>query len=343
MIFRRPRVDEQVLYDLHTSHPLQSFAWGEFREKTGVRVRRLIGFDGSDAVSSLQITFHPVPKLPFTVGYLPKGPWPDEIQLDALRELGQEERAIFIKLEPNVSNPPYGKADIDGLRETLLREGCREGRALFTPYTFTLDLTQSDDELMAKMKKKTRYNIGLAKRSGVVIAEQSNSEGFEAYLKLLDLTTKRQGFYSHDEKYHRNMWKVMSEAGIAKILTATYEEKVIAAWILFIHNHTLYYPYGASSREHKQVMAPNLLMWEAIQFGKRNGCRSFDLWGALGPDADPNDPWFGFHRFKAGYGGVLTEFVGSYDLVLEHQLYPWYRLADYWRWKWLRFRSSLRF
>ena len=71
-------------------------------------------------------------------------------------------------------------------------------------------------------------------------------------------------------------------------------------------------------------MASNLMMWEAIKWGKKHNAKHFDLWGCLGPDADKNHPWYGFHRFKEGFGGELVEFMGSYDLVINPILYNIY-------------------
>ncbi len=341
MIYREPRVDEKELYEKLPRHPLQSWAWGDFRELTHVTVKRLMGFDGSEAVSQLQLTFHPIPKLPYTVGYCPKGVWPDDIQLSALKDLGQREKAIFIKLEPDVSSPPKNAADLEGLRHILLTSGCQPGRPLFTQYSFLMDLTAPEDELLARMKSKTRYNIHVAEKHGVEVVEDSSDVAFETYLRLMKETTSRQQFYAHSETYHRNMWRTMRAAGIAHLLKATYQGEVLTAWILFKYKDRLYYPYGASSRTHREVMASNLVMWTAMRLGKSWGCRSFDLWGALGPNPNPKDPWYGFHNFKLGYGGALAEFVGSYDLVINPRLYQLYRTADTWRWRYLKLRSKL--
>jgi lipid II:glycine glycyltransferase (peptidoglycan interpeptide bridge formation enzyme) len=343
MIYRMPRDDEKQLYERFAEHPLQSWAWGDFRQKTGVETRRLIGFQEDQPVSQIQVTFHPIPHFPFTVGYCPKGTWPDEIQLAALRDLGEREKAVFIKLEPDVSSPPKNQADLEGLRQVLIANGCQEGRPLFTKYSFSIDLQQSEDELLAKMKNKTRYNIRVAEKHGVEVMEDNSDEGFEAYLTLLKQTTARQQFYAHGESYHKNMWQIMRTAGIARLLKATYQGKVLTAWILFHYKNRWFYPYGASSREHREVMASNLVMWKAIQLGKSCGAHTFDLWGALGPNPDQNDPWYGFHNFKLGYGGEPTEFVGSYDLVINSPLYMLYTRADTWRWRWLKLRSKLPF
>ncbi|OGV96602.1 hypothetical protein A2W24_01420 [Microgenomates group bacterium RBG_16_45_19] len=341
MIYRKPRLDEEAAYDRLVKHPLQSRAWGNFRENNGVSLERLIGFEGNRMINQMQVTFHPIPKLPYMIGYYPKGSWPDESALQALKEIGKREKAIFVKLEPDVSVPPYQETDLNQLQEFLLKHGCRSGRPLFTPYSFIIDLTKSEDELIVEMKAKTRYNVKVAMKHGVQVVEDSSDQGFNEYLELLSLTTKRQKFFAHTQQYQRQMWQHMKGAGMAHLLKATYQGETMVVWVLFKLGQRLFYPYGASSRKHREVMASNLLMWEAMRWGKKSGCTSFDLWGSLGPQADPKDPWYGFHKFKEGYGGILAKFVGSYDLVIDAKLYKLFRIGDRWRWQWLRFKSKL--
>ena len=94
------------------------------------------------------------------------------------------------------------------------------------------------------------------------------------------------------------MWQVLHKADIAQLLVARYQGEIITTWVLFKYGDTLYYPYGASTRAHREVMANNLVMWEAIRLAKKWGLKYLDMWGALGPDADPNDPWYGFHSSR---------------------------------------------
>ena len=137
------------------------------------------------------------------------------------------------------------------------------------------------------------------------------------------------------------MWEALGDSGMMHIFHGVYENKIIVSWIIFVFNGILYYPYGASRDEHRDVMASNLMMWEMILFGKRQGCAKFDMWGSLGPDPNPKDPWFGFHRFKKGYGGELMEYVGSFDLISDPPLYKIFRIAENLRWKYLRLRAKI--
>lgn len=342
MLIRAFRNSEQKLYNTAVHHPLQTWEWGEFRKKTNVVVERLGFFENEKLRRSLQVTFHPLPIIGKTAGYLPKGFMPNENQIAALKKLGKEQNALFIKLEPNVSQP--SETAVSGhseIRKFLQTHGCKPGRPLFTKHTFELDLQRSEEELFGKLSKKTRYNVRLASKKGVHIFENSSDEGLETYLDILKETTTRQGFYAHTPDYFRNMWQELKNSGMMRIFNAVYQDKVLVSWIIFIFDGVLYYPYGASRRENREVMASNLMMWEMIRFGKKENCKSFDMWGSLGPKPDTKNPWFGFHRFKKGYGGQLKEFIGTYDLVLDPTMYPLFRKADSLRWKFLRLRKKI--
>ncbi len=318
-----------------SNHPLQSFEWGKFRKKTGIKVIQKSGF---------QLTIHKIPHLPWTIGYVPKSQLPTKEIISELEKIGREEKCIFIQLEPNIvknQEPKNWKLEIGNWKLQP------SAHPLFTKYTFILDLTKSEEDLLKSMHPKTRYNIKVALKHDVQIVQDNSNEAFETYLELTEETTKRQNFYSHTEKYHRLMWKTlrpkmengkwkMENKLTAHLFLAKYKDQVLAAWILFVFKDTLYYPYGASSNLHRETMASNLMMWEAILFGKKLGLKNFDMWGALDPNPSKNDPWYGFHRFKEGYGPRLVEFVGSYDLVINPLLYNIYKILDKIRWLILR-------
>jgi len=346
MIIRDINSSDKSIFSAAAGHPLQSYEWGLFREKSGLKVARKGVFDGKKLILPLSVTIHPLPG-GYTLGYFPKGPMPDETQLKVLKEIGHENNCLLIKLEPNV-----GSVIVDhqvkihaweSIDRFLRDRGARPGRPLFTRHTWQLNLKPSEEELLKNMHSKTRYNLRLAEKKGVKIIADNSDSSFDWFLKLLfEETVSRQGFYAHTPDYFKTMWQTLKPAGLAHLLRAEYQGQVLAVFMAFIFNGVIYYPYGASTREAKNVMAPNLLMWELIKFGRANGCKMLDMWGALGPNPDHNDPWYGFHRFKAGYGGKLVEFLGTYDLVLKPPLYPVYRAADSLRWAGLRAKARLK-
>lgn len=294
------------------AHPLQTKEWGEFRKEWGNEV-----LETKYGI----ITTHKIPLTPYKVGIFERGPAPTSSMLQALRLMGKQNNLIFIKLEPNVEK--------NDTLINLLSKNAVHGKTLFTPTTFWIDLDRPEDEILKSFSSKTRYNVKLAQKHDVEVKIDNSDEAFEKYLELTDETNKRQGFYSHSRQYHRLMWKHLKDK-VANILVAMYRGEIISTWILFAYDGFLYYPYGASTDKYKEVMANNLMMWEAIKFGKKLGLTTFDLWG--------REEGKGFTKFKEGYNPRVVEFLGSWDLVINKPLYYIYRLAEKIRWFILRLR-----
>jgi lipid II:glycine glycyltransferase (peptidoglycan interpeptide bridge formation enzyme) len=332
----RPITDKEAhAFNAVVSHPLQTYEWGEFREKTGVKVIRRGFFENEKLISGFQLTIHKIPKTPWTIGYLPKGDMSTKELLEELKKIGKEERCVFIQLEPNATTTTHQFKSLNLPTAA---------HPLFTKYTFMLDLTQSEEELLKNMHPKGRYNIRVAQKHGVEVVEDSSEKAFEAYLRLTKETTTRQKFYAHTERYHRLQWQTLPHTLTKNTLSshlflAKYNGKILTAWIVFVFKDELFYPYGASSSENREVMASNLMMWEVIRFGKKLGLKTFDMWGAMGPNPDKKDPWYGFHNFKEKYGPKHVEFIGSYDLILNPLLYHSYKIADKLRWMLLKIKK----
>ena len=307
-------------FNLKVDHPLQSWEWGEFRKEWGNKVVRKENY---------QIIFSKIPKTSFTIGTLIRGGMPSASVLSDIKKIARENKAIFIKLEPNITYEEKEKAK--KAESILKKEGCVNGKRLFTPESFWIDLTKSEEELLSSFHPKTRYNIRYAQRKGVTVEEDNSDAAFEKYLKLTFETAKRQNFYAHTPLYHKLMWRHLyllpkkeGREPIAHLLVAKYRKKIIVAWIVFAFKDFLYYPYGASDYQYHKLMASNLMMWEAIRFGKKLGLKTFDLWG--------KEEGKGFTRFKEGYNPKVVKFIGSYDLIINKPFYRIYSLADKLRW-----------
>jgi len=306
------------------SHPLHSAEWAEFQKKQGHCV-----FEFKDYI----LVLHHIPHLPYKIGTILRGPSITKEILAEIKPICVKEKVIFVKIEPDVLEveaSPYR------FKNLILSP-----KVNFYPHSFFLDLTQSEEKLLENMHPKTRYNIKVAARHGVVVEEATNEKGFDSYLKLLVETGKRQGFFIHNQKYHENLWNILKSSDIPHIFLAKFQNQVLSAFMIFKFKDKIYYPYGASTENNRQVMAPNLLMWEVIRWAKSQGCKSFDMWGALPPDAKEGDYGYGFHRFKIGYGPKLVKFIGTYDYVINPLLYRIFIITDSLRWKLLRLKAKI--
>jgi lipid II:glycine glycyltransferase (peptidoglycan interpeptide bridge formation enzyme) len=275
-------------------HLTQSDQWAKFRLETP-NVKKVIDYHG------VKIYFHQIPFLPLTIAYIPRA----DVKInDELKKVCAG--AIYIKVEPLTGSGGTGKP-------------------ILPQHTIYVDLAKID---LNMMHEKTRYNIRLAEKKGVIVKQDNNPENF---IELLEKTEKRQGFYSHYPNYYRKLWEIIKPI----ILTAYVDEKPVASIALIKYEDVLYYPYGGSDPAYKEYMAPHLLHWEAIKLGKKLGCKIYDFWGSYKYEKSEKDPWWGIYRFKSGFGGYEVDFPQAIDIPLS-PLYPLFSLLDSLRWKILK-------
>lgn len=324
---------EDFVSNSPTGHIVQSWSWGEFKDSYGNKVTRIGVIEKDKLVATASYTLHQVPYTNKFVGYLPKGPTvssadpqPLEVLLEKLLEVAKSQNCLFIRLEPNfLTSEKYHLPKRDNL--------VMAPKNIFAPHTLFLDLTRSEEELLKNMHEKWRYNIRLSERKGVKVEE---TEDIGSFIALQKETAKRDKFFIHPDHYYQELWKKLEPLGYATILQAKYENEVLASWLLFHYGDKLYYPYGASSSENRNLMGSHAMMWAAIKWGKQHDCKVFDLWGASPEEADHNDPWQGFTTFKLGFGAKRVSFLGTYDLVINPTWYKLFNLTDNLRWKILR-------
>jgi lipid II:glycine glycyltransferase (peptidoglycan interpeptide bridge formation enzyme) len=327
---------DRALLALPNPHVLQTWAWGEIKSRHGWRATRLLFQEGGRPVAAASVLQRRLPRLPVSILYVPKGPilnWTDVALtghvLEELEQLAQRRRALFIKVDPDVYNP-------DGVPAFSPRPACAPEMACLLGShgwrfsddqiqfrnTLLLDLARSEDELLASMKQKTRYNVRLAERRGVVIRHCTRADT-DTFYQLYVQTARRDGFAIRPFHYYRDVWGTFLEQGLAHLLLAEVEGEVVAGLILFTLGATAWYMYGASSNRHRKHMPNYLLQWEAIRCAKAAGCTLYDLWGA--PDnLDESDPMWGVVRFKLGLGGELARGLGAWDYPSRRIGYRFY-------------------
>lgn len=326
-----PQEWDDFLRQYPKAHVLQTAAWGALKSDFGWDAVRLRVDD-----IGAQILFRRLP-LGFTLAYIPRGPigagweklWP---QVD---EICKKRRAIFLKVEPDLwqenADSPLPPGEGPGVRaDSLGVENPPPGFRLSPhevqpPRTLLVDLLPSEEEILARMKQKTRYNIRLGIKKGVVVHPTAD---VDAFFHLMGLTGERAEFGVHSLEYYRRAYALFHPRGLCEILQAEYQGEPLAALMVFTRGQRAWYLYGASSNRHRNLMPTYLLQWEAMRWAKERGCAEYDLWGV--PDADTDeleanfmqrsDGLWGVYRFKRGFGGELRRSAGPWDRVYR----PWF-------------------
>ena len=321
----------QFLSNHPNAHLLQTGEWGELKSAFGWKPVRLVNGE-----AGVQVLFRKLP-LGLTIGYIPKGP------------LGRGNAEFWQEIDfvCRKNHAIFHKWEIDGWKEveddffieraTIMylqqKMGYKESpHNIQPPRTIVVDISGDEEEILARMKQKTRYNIRLAEKKGVTVRAWNDIESFH---KMMLVTGGRDGFGIHSLEYYKRAYELLHPKGLAEILVAEYEGKPLATLFVARNGNCAYYLYGASTDEERNRMPTYLLQWEAMKWAKARGCEKYDLWGV--PDEDEatleanfesrHDGLWGVYRFKRGFGGELKRAAQAMDRVYNPLLY----------WAYLRF------
>lgn len=331
------------------NHPLatihQTSKWGHFQEKIPYRGKYwiIVLENEKGKITGGSMVIRHKMRNKYSWLYCARGPLFDysskdlqetmKMFLATLKPIAKKENSIFVRIDPPIKLGTNPKGLLRPLGFKISHHG-------FQPeHTLMLNLTKSEDEILAQMKPKGRYNIKLAEKHGVTIyrSDPNNKKQFdknlEAYKKILHETTMRDKFYGHKKYFYEHMLKTLTvedpKGPRGSLYVAEYKNKIIAGVIATFYKDTGTYYYGASSNEHREVMAPYLLQWMAIKESKSLGFKHYDFLG-IAPSGAKNHEWQGVTDFKRKFGGIDVTYEPPREYGFKKALYALYRLCKKW-------------
>jgi lipid II:glycine glycyltransferase (peptidoglycan interpeptide bridge formation enzyme) len=329
----QPAEWNDLISTLPISHVLQTWEWAQVKSKYGWQPMPFVWKDAGDVRAAAMLLKRSLPIGGFSarlsVLYAPKGPlldWNNAALrarvLDDLQAFARRQGAILLKIDPDVvlgTGVPGSEEAVEvtggqAVLSDMNRLGWRfSAEQIQFRNSVLLDLSTSEDEMLARMKQKTRYNVRLAARKGVTV-RSGTPDDFPMLYKMYAETSLRDGFVIRNEGYYRTVWEsfTRSPEPHAEPLIAEVDGEPVAAIFLFHFAGRAYYIYGMSREAHREKMPNYLLQWEAMRRAKTAGCTIYDLWGA--PDEfTENDSMWGVFRFKEGLGGEVVRTLGAWD------------------------------
>jgi lipid II:glycine glycyltransferase (peptidoglycan interpeptide bridge formation enzyme) len=333
---------------------LQSGFWGAFRQRLGWRAVAFHCSVHGREFRLLVLIRRLAPGV--QLAYVPHGPELSESPVDPERFLIDLAgalrpylwRCLFLRFdlpwdaEGSGNKPPALKRSAGLLKAPM---------DIQPPSTVILDLGIGEEQLLASMKSKTRYNVRLAAKKGVEISIAGSGPGssetrglvpddtkhekpapsLAEWYRLYEETARRDRITLHGRSYYETLFDLAGSYGAGApelyLLTARHEGELLAGIIVALKGEGAWYLYGASSDRKRNLMPSYALQWRAIQLARERGCRFYDLFG-IPPSDDPSHPMHGLFRFKTGFGGRIVNRPGCYDVALRPLLYKAYRSAE---------------
>jgi len=336
----------KIIATFPQNHLLQSWQWGDVKSKFGWKPIYKYWGDESQPDAAALILQRTISNNGFgkrlKILYVPKGPlirnWEDRQRvgkvLSDLEIFSKQTGAIFLKIDPDIilGNEDQ-RADNDSdddlgkhLIKTLKDKGWDySADQIQFRNTILIDLKPSEEEILSRMKQKTRYNIRLAGRKGVNVRVGSKKD-FDLLYQMYAETSLRDCFAIRHPGYYHTLWGTFLSKGnksqdqpVCEPLIAEVDGEPVAAVVIFRFAGNAYYIHGMSRPIHRKLMPNYLLQWEAICSAKNSGCNMYDLWGF-----DKTDSMWGVYRFKKGLGGYVQRTIGAYDFPTKPILYKFY-------------------
>jgi peptidoglycan pentaglycine glycine transferase (the first glycine) len=332
----------QVIEHLPGANFLQTEEWARIKEPVGWNPDwRTWPAQNGQVDAAAMILFRSPSRLPLSIAYVPRGPladWTNEQQyqtiLVELIQHARQKKAIFLKIDPalcigkGIPGTINDRPDAIGLK---VQHYLKKSGWLFSQdqiqfrNTVEIDLAPAEDDLLMKMHPKTRYNIRLAEKKGMVVTQADPSD-WQAIYHLYAETANRDGFIIRPWDYYKRVWDILSANGMAVCLKAQFNDVLVGAVWMVGFGKKAHYLYGMSSAEHRETMPNHLLQWRAIQLAKSQGREIYDMWGA--PDGfTQDDSLSGVFRFKQGFGGEVVRTLGAWDYPISPTSYRLYAIV----------------
>jgi peptidoglycan pentaglycine glycine transferase (the first glycine) len=346
-----PQSWNELIASLPLAHLLQTWEWSQVKVKYGWQAMPFIWQEAQGKpVAAAMLLKRSIPVSGFAkkmcVLYVPKGPlmnWDNAALrirvLSDLQAFAKRQGAIFVKVDPDVSlgtgvprteeAVEFNSGQVTG--SELTRQGWKFSQdQIQFRNTVLIDLAPSEDEMLARMKQKTRYNVRLAQKKGVTV-RVGTVDDLPLLYRMYAETSVRDGFLIREEGYYQTVWRnfmsiPLSTFGLqpfSEPLIAEVDGEAVGAVSMFYFAGQAIYLFGMSRDEHREKMPNYLLQWEAMRRAKMLGCRVYNLWGAPN-EFDEHDELWGVFRFKEGLGGYVLRTIGAWDFTPNPMLYKMY-------------------
>lgn len=313
---------KSVWEDFLTTHReanfLQSWNWGEFNRFMGKKIFRL-GFFAQQQLLGVALVVSEQAKRGkyLTLAGGPIIEWFDSDLVASffatIKALAVSEKAVFVRIRPQLLDDQHAR-DIFEKKYHLVAAPMH----LSAQLTHRLDLHHSEAELLAAMRKSTRYDIRRGSKLGIKVIASSNVDDIEKFYQLQLQTAKRQHFVPFSLVYWQQQFNAFVPDNQVLLYSSFLDEKLLAQAMIIFYGQEAVYHYGASSDLARQYPGAAAIQWAAIKEAKKRGMSRYNFWG-VAPLGDSQHRFGKLSTFKRGFGGSDYPHLPAHDLVIN----PW--------------------
>jgi lipid II:glycine glycyltransferase (peptidoglycan interpeptide bridge formation enzyme) len=316
-------IDKEVWEDFVLAHSeanfLQSWDWGEFHKALNKNIFRTGFYNRNMLMGVMLSVVEPAKRGRYLT--VPGGPiidWQNKdginVFANEIKQIAKENNCVFIRVRPQLESDEFSKKIFKNLGFTTAP------MHLHAELTSQLDIARTEEELMARMRKATRYEIRKAIKENIKISASKDEKEIKRFYDLQIETSKRQKFVPFSYKFLHEQFRIFAKNGNALLYKAEFENKLLAQAFVIFYGKEAVYHYGASTDEGRKRPGAYLIQWEAIKEAKKRKMTRYNFWG-VAPENEVNHRFSGLSLFKRGFGGEDFEYLHAQDLVINYPRY----------------------
>lgn len=315
--------EKSVWEDFLKQHPeanfLQSWNWGQFYLKLGQKVFYRGFYQKNELVGVMLLILEEAKRGRHLL--LPGGPifeWYDQNLVtvfgEELRRLAKAKKAVFVRCRPQLQ-------DNDQSRKIFQDLGFVSAPMhLHAELTHRLDLSLTEEELLAKMRKSTRYEIRKAEKEGIKVVGKQDEKQIKEFYNLQLETARRQKFVPFSWQYWQKQFEAFAPDNEVILYSAYYQNQLLAQAMIIFYGQEAVYHYGASTELAHQYPGAPAIQWAAIKEAKKRGLSRYNFWG-VAPEGETQHRFARLSVFKRGFAGEDFAYLHAQDLVIQPLAY----------------------
>jgi lipid II:glycine glycyltransferase (peptidoglycan interpeptide bridge formation enzyme) len=313
---------EQEVVFFREANFLQSWNWGVFQESMDKLVTRLLVQENGKTVSMVQLVLEVAKRGTYlSIAGGPLMDWNNEELVkqvfNEIKKIAKEQSAVFIRFRPQA-------IDSAELRKIVQKnEAVTAQMHLTADLTLQLDLSGLEDEILAQMRKNTRYSIRKADKEGIEVSFSKDENEIRRFCDHQNELAKRHGFVPFSYKFLFNQFSSFIDDDQVILINSFKDGKLLASAFVIFYNGEAVYHYGISTQDNGRLPGSYACQWAAIKEAKKRGCKKYNFWG-VAPEDDKKHRFAGVSTFKRGFGGQEVHYLPSHDIPLSAK----YRLTS---------------
>lgn len=313
------KVWEEFVLSKNEANFLQSWSWGEFHKALNKQIFRTGFYEKEKLVGVMLSVIEPARRGRYLT--VPGGPiidWGNKNLIKAfsneIKKIAKENNCVFVRIRPQLKSDDFSKKifkDLGFIKAPM---------HLHAELTSQLDITKSEEQLLAQMRKATRYEVRKAIKENIKITSSTDEKEIKKFYEVQMETAKRQKFVPFSYKFLHEQFKVFAAKNQALLYKAEFEDKLLTQAFIIFYGKEAVYHYGASTDEGRRYPGAYLIQWEAIKEAKKRGITRYNFWG-VAPEDKQNHRFSGLSLFKRGFGGTDFEYLHAQDLIINKPKY----------------------